>query len=345
MEPERPIEPDDFQKAWRTQSSRTRLTVDAEQMLQEVQLAERQFRAMIFWRDFREVVIALLMIPMWFLMGALTSQPWTWYLTVPVLVWIAVFMLVYRKLYVRRPSEPSQPLLDCVKNSLTEVEAQIWLLRNVFWWYLLPPSTSLMTYFVHISWLAAGWGFFVLAGFAGLFLFVVYRWVYRLNQRAVCEQLEPRRQDLLKLVASLEDDTTGEGSQDLFDLVSGLSGSGLKSKSPPSQKKLVTEDGYAKVAPYAGVRWENDRPIVQVQGRWSPLVSIDGIPIDRIMDFANKEFGDKARKRFAEDLVEVLSKMGHLPQWNVTLGLATKDGQVEQLEITMTEENRNLVRE
>ena len=111
-----------------------------------------------------------------------------------------------------------------------------------------------------------------------------------------------------------------------------------------SDLKPVTKDGYAKVAPYTGVRWENDRPIVRVQDRWSPLVSIDGIPIDRIMEFAQKEFGILAHKRFAEDLVELLSTMGHDPEWEVTLGLQAEDGQVEELEITMTEENRALVR-
>jgi hypothetical protein len=108
--------------------------------------------------------------------------------------------------------------------------------------------------------------------------------------------------------------------------------------------KPVTNEGYAKVAPFTGVRWENDRPIVRVDDRWSPLVSIDGIPMKRIVEFAHKEFGDKARKRFAEDLVELLATMGHEPQWEVTLGLETSDGQVEQLEVMMTEENRDLVR-
>jgi CubicO group peptidase (beta-lactamase class C family) len=111
-----------------------------------------------------------------------------------------------------------------------------------------------------------------------------------------------------------------------------------------SGDKPVTKDGYAKVAPFTGVRWKDDRPVVRVEDRWSPLVSIDGIPIDRIMEFAQKEFGDVARKRFAEDLVEVLATMGHEPEWEVTLGLETADGQVEDVEITMTEENRDLVR-
>lgn len=101
---------------------------------------------------------------------------------------------------------------------------------------------------------------------------------------------------------------------------------------------------YAKAAPFTGVRWENDRPVVRVQGQWSPLVSIDGLPIERIMEFAQKEFGAQARKRFAEDLVELLSKMGRDPEWNVTLALEKKDGAVEKSEETMTEENRRLLR-
>ena len=121
-------------------------------------------------------------------------------------------------------------------------------------------------------------------------------------------------------------------------------GAWLLERSVPGGHKLVTKHGYAKVAPYTGVRWEKDRPIVRVGDRWSPLVSIDGIPIERIMEFAQREFAEKARMRLAEDLVEVLSKMGHDPEWTVTLGLKKKDGQVEHLQIRMTEDNRDLVR-
>jgi CubicO group peptidase (beta-lactamase class C family) len=119
----------------------------------------------------------------------------------------------------------------------------------------------------------------------------------------------------------------------------------LLERSVPGGRNPVTKYGYAKVSPFTGVRWENDRPIVRVQDRWSPLVSIDGIQIDRIMEFAQSEFGGKARMRLAEDLVELLSKMGHDPEWKVTLGLKKEDGRVEQMQIRMTEENRTLVRD
>lgn len=113
----------------------------------------------------------------------------------------------------------------------------------------------------------------------------------------------------------------------------------------PASRKTETEYGYAKVAPFTGIRWENDRPIVEVHNRWAPLVSIDGIAIEQIMDFAQQQFGDKARKRFAEDLVELLAMMGHEPGWEVTLGLESDDGQVEEVQVAMTEENRSRVRE
>lgn len=119
----------------------------------------------------------------------------------------------------------------------------------------------------------------------------------------------------------------------------------LLERSVPGGRRPVMPHGYAKVAPYTGVRWKDNRPTVQVQGRWVNLVSIDGIPIDRIMDFAEREFADKARKRFSEDLVYLLSLMGHNPEWEVTLGFETRPGQIEHLKVRMTEENRRLLRE
>ena len=53
----------------------------------------------------------------------------------------------------RKPSEPGDPLLESVKESLTQVEHQIWLLRNVFWWYLLPFTISILAFFAHVTWL------------------------------------------------------------------------------------------------------------------------------------------------------------------------------------------------
>ena len=63
------MNPDDIKQAWKTQGSGARLAVDAELVLQEVRRNQRAFAATIFWRDVREVGVALLMVPLWLGMG------------------------------------------------------------------------------------------------------------------------------------------------------------------------------------------------------------------------------------------------------------------------------------
>src|ERR1700678_459406 len=115
------MNPDDFKQAWQTQSSQTRLTIDAELLLKEVQHNQQYFTAMIFWRDVREVGVALLLVPVWFYLGAKQSLPWTWYLTVPAILWVAGYMLVDRVRHNRQQPEPGEPLRQCVQRSLAQV--------------------------------------------------------------------------------------------------------------------------------------------------------------------------------------------------------------------------------
>ena len=74
------MDPDSYQKAWHSQSSQTRVTVAADLLLKEVQRSQRNFRATIFYRDFREVAIGLLVLPLWFFLGYWLYLPGTWYL-------------------------------------------------------------------------------------------------------------------------------------------------------------------------------------------------------------------------------------------------------------------------
>jgi hypothetical protein len=207
------MEPDKYQQAWQAQTSETRVTADADLLLKEVQGSRRKFRAVIFWRDVRELVVGFVLIPVWFCLGIAIPVPWTWWLTVPVLVWMTGFMLVYRKRHVTKPSKPDEPLFACVKNSLAEVEAQIWLLRNVFWWYLLPPFISISAFLVQMGWLMrARGGVAAFGNVVGLevTVAVVYGALYFANQYAVRSQLEPRRRELRTLLASLGDETAGQ---------------------------------------------------------------------------------------------------------------------------------------
>ena len=200
---------DDFKQAWQGQTSQARLTINAELLLEEVQRNERYLTAMIFWRDVREVGTSLLMVPLWLYLGVKNSSPWTWYLTVPALLWVAGYMLADRMRHKRQPPEPSEPLRQRVEGSLAQVEHQIWLLRNVHWWALLPLALAMLAFFGQVAWQerAGGWwtalavsevvalGVGVLAGIS---------WM---NRYAVRRELEPRRREMETLLMSLEDET------------------------------------------------------------------------------------------------------------------------------------------
>jgi CubicO group peptidase (beta-lactamase class C family) len=213
------MDSDNLQQAWQAHSSQTHVTVDADLLRKEVQRNQQSFRAMISRRDVIEIAIALLLLPLWFYLGVTFSQPWTWYLSVPVLVWIAGFTLVFRIRHAQQPPQPDEPLLDCAQRSLKEVDDQIWLLRNVFWWYLLPPSISLLAFFAHSSWLLTAdyldplhhaYAFVRSLSLYCLFLLALYGFIYYLNGRAVRTWLQPRRQELLVLLASLGAESTAD---------------------------------------------------------------------------------------------------------------------------------------
>ncbi|MEP1644977.1 MAG: hypothetical protein ABJK10_12385, partial [Rhodopirellula bahusiensis] len=84
------------------------------------------------------------------------------------------------------------------------------------------------------------------------------------------------------------------------------------------------------------VRWEGDLPTIRLTDGWAQLNSIDGIPIQEIMSFANEQYGSTAHKRFTEDFVEVVSKMGHDLDWEVELELQFSDGEVKTVRERMT---------
>ena len=353
--------PDKFQQAWQAQASQTRVTVDAGELLKEVQRSRRHFRSTIFWRDVREVGVALVLLPVWFYLGARNSPPWTWYLAVPALIWVAGFIVVDRLRHPQRPGEPGEPLLQSINVSLTQVEHQIWLLRNVFWWYLLPLGLPILVYFIHVAWLASKDWLELLAagGFSVTFLIILYAFIYYLNQYAVRQSLEPQRQELLTLRASLSDETAGEVSGE-YPLMSAKGGecsprrtfiAGLCSVAIivsliAGLVLFVSRQGHPERSPFAAVRWRQSRPEVKVDDEWFNLVSLDGVPAAEIVAFSQRTYGDLWRKRFEEDLVELLTQMGHEPQETVTLvvqSLTSSETRTLE-EVPMTRANRQAIR-
>jgi tRNA A-37 threonylcarbamoyl transferase component Bud32 len=80
-------------------------------------------------------------------------------------------------------------------------------------------------------------------------------------------------------------------------------------------------DWYAETSPFDGVRWEGDTPIVKLGETWYELVKIEGLSAAYVIGFCRQHGGDDWRRRFRDDLLEVLNRMGRWPLRSVELVL------------------------
>jgi drug/metabolite transporter (DMT)-like permease len=193
---------DDLQKTWQSQPA-ARVRVAPEALLAELRHNQRNFKLMIFWRDFREVLAAAAMTVFFAYQGF--DKGWSWYLLAGACLWVGGFILVDRYRRRGRAASFGDSMLGCVEASLEAVEHQIWLLRNVLWWYLLPPGIAMAVVLVHMGMQPDDlpWIRWIGLGIVGVICAAAYVFVYWLNQWAVRTELEPRRQELLAVRENL----------------------------------------------------------------------------------------------------------------------------------------------
>lgn len=113
-----------------------------------------------------------------------------------------------------------------------------------------------------------------------------------------------------------------------------------------ARRKSLPSEAFPKKSPFAAVRWRDSEPEVRVGQEWFRLVSLDGIAADDILTFCRSSYEEKWRKRFEEDLVEVLIRMGHEPQDAVRLVVRPLDSSATRTleDVAMTEANRQAIR-
>lgn len=357
------MSPDEFQKAWQAHASRTRVTIDADLLLEAVRRTQHDSRIAMSFNEIVVFGIGVVLLPVWIYLGVATASPWTWWLMVPALVWGIGFNVVVRARRRQAPYDPGKPLLSSVKESLALVEHQIWYQRNTIWRFHLPMAVAMLAFFVHISWLKAENEVEAIGSAAILSFFVLalYSFIYYVDRRVVRKQHEPKRRELLALLGSLEDEMTRKISGEYPIL--------LREKRVALSRRQVVmrglcavvllaigvggtyllynlDEDFPKKSPFAGVQWRDSQPEVKVDGEWFRLISLDGIPAEEIVAFSQRTYGDKWRKRFEEDLVELLVRMGHQPKDSVTLVvLSTGSTTPRTLEnVPMTEANRRSIR-
>ena len=192
---------EDLQKAWQSQDAGAKLIINADLLLKEVRRNQRQFWRTIFWRDVREVGVAF-WLTWYFMQRGLRTDAWTDCLVALACFGVGAFMVVDRLLQRRKQPVASDALVGCVETSLRQVNHQIWLLKNVFWWYLLPLSAALGVSVAVSSWQARSHASQLIGWCVYSVVCILLDWfLYWLNQAAVKKSLEPRRRELEALLA------------------------------------------------------------------------------------------------------------------------------------------------
>lgn len=204
---------EEMQNAWRSQGEGFKMTIDSSLLFHEVKRNHQYFSAIVFWRDFRECFVSFLLTA-FFLYVGIKSQFLSLVFLAVTVAWVGAFIIGDR-LRQKRKSKPEPiSLRNTIEVSLQEVSHQVWLLKNVLWWYLLPPAVGMVVFYSAVLRIALPavdipivrhsliW---IIGGI--LFAILVFWGVYKLNQAAVRQELLPRKRELEELLASLSEDS------------------------------------------------------------------------------------------------------------------------------------------
>lgn len=197
---------DELQNAWQSQPAAPRIVVNNEQLLKDVQRGQRALDWGLFRRDAIEIGVGFFLTVFFWYAGTRRGG-------IPFIacslgcLFVSTFLLIDRIIQRRRRQSPDATLQAFIEGSLAQANHQIWLLKNIFWWYILPPGIGIVLVICSMAWELRDVGIYglaLVAAYALLCLLVCWG-VYLLNQRAVKKSFEPRRQELESLLANLDE--------------------------------------------------------------------------------------------------------------------------------------------
>ncbi len=365
---------DDYQKAWQSSSAQPQMTVDSKALLRFLEQNQRGMQAEMRFDESSMIGTLLLMVVLWVYLGLTTGSPWTWYLMVPAMLGSAGFMLFSRRVQQKSQPEPGDSLVQCTRESLEMLDRQIWLRRNQLWWYELPMVIPIFITMAHIAYLKTGswWeALFDVNSVVILMFILIFGLVHYVTQRVQRTHYEPKRRELAELLATLTEEPSDGDSP--VKTLENLPLFTRPSCVPPRWTMFVywaimiavclgivyavdvtggrplehhREDGFAKLSPFTAVRWNEDRPEVEINRQWYQLRAVNDLPIERILEFSKATFENRWQMRFEEDLVELLSRMGHPPAKTVSLTVKSlSSGEVRTLKnVPMTHANRTAIK-
>lgn len=341
---------DDLKAPWR--EKQRQLDPQVDHVIKAVRAGMSSFDRTIGLRDLRETLVAI-GIAVWFGYSFIQHDRWIAKIGAAMVVAASVMIVVVLN-WTRlkgQVARPGRTLRDYCADELNRVDRQIWLLRNINWWYTGPIFVGIIVEMLGIMAPAS------LLIFALTILFPMAWFIHWLNQHAVNSQLMPLREELADVqqldhadlvVVEADDMLSGpkNGEPNWRRAVGiGIVWFGLLGLGGFLHERLGVNDDAPKVSPFTEVRFKNDQVIVTYKDEDYRWIEIDGVKVDDMIRAAKWRFGFVWEKRIAEDMVDVLWGMGHQPEDTVRLVL--KDLETGRLldveDARMTGDNRSAV--
>jgi hypothetical protein len=198
---------DDLQSKWQSHDHGTQLPVDTDQLLKEVQRKHRALQSSLLWRDIGEVFAAVIVTIVFGVMAVKLNE-WTLWLCSFGGLFVGMYFVVDRWIQSRRHPRPTadDSLQTYIQALLVQVDHQIWLLKNIFWWYEFPIMAGLAAFLGSVGWRTRSGGpaGLILMASVGLVCVLAFWRVYVFNQQAIKKTLEPRRDELNMLLNNLK---------------------------------------------------------------------------------------------------------------------------------------------
>ena len=195
---------DELQARWQAHDHEGQLNIDSDALLEEVRRNQRDFETRMWRRDLVEVTAAVLVTFVFGTLAVLMDQ-WSLVLGAAGSLIVGIFLVFDRLKQRRQRTTVADSLPSAIDASIDQVQHQIWLLRNILWWYLMPLVPGPVAILVSTSRQSLGNGLAeqLVIAFVGLICLLAFWCVYWLNQREIARNLEPRRMELEELRASL----------------------------------------------------------------------------------------------------------------------------------------------
>ncbi len=187
-------------RLWKDASASELIRLDKTRLLFDLQSETQRLENGLLARDRREIMVALLMIPVMLTTAWLIPFTVSKIAMVLTAVWCLTVVYTLRNVKKKRVTENSLPIKEYLKKYRSYVAAERDLLKNVLYWYVLPPTILALLFLsgFPVDYLRLTFSVCVVVGI-GIF-------VYVLNQRAVKAEFDP----LLKKIDKEIQDLAGE---------------------------------------------------------------------------------------------------------------------------------------